>query len=471
MQTISTVRDNSGAVQHYVGMFTDITDIKEQQQRLEHIAHYDALTNLPNRVLLADRLRQAMAHCLRRGQTLAVAYLDLDGFKEVNDSHGHGVGDRMLIAVSQHIKEALREGDTLARIGGDEFVAVMVDLDDATHCEPVLMRLLRAAARPVTVDDKVLQVAASIGVTLYPKDNADPDLLLRHADQAMYFAKDAGKNQYHFFDVESAANVQSERESLQAVGLALERHEFVLHYQPKVNMRTGEVVGAEALIRWQHPQRGLLSPAAFLSTVENHTLAISIGEWVIATALAQMASWQKQGLELPVSVNIGASQLEQQGFPKRLAQLLANQPGIPAHCLQLEVLESSALDDTTLVSVSMQACMALGVTFALDDFGTGYSSLAYLRRLPAETLKIDQSFVRDMLSDPNDLAIVQGVISLAQAFRRSVIAEGVETRLHGDKLLELGCELAQGYGIARPMPADEVPDWAKRWQAQPNWKG
>ncbi len=469
MQTISVVRAVSGTAQHYVSLFTDITAQKQQQQHLERIAHYDALTNLPNRVLLADRLNQAMLLSQRRGNSLAVAYLDLDGFKQVNDTHGHGVGDEMLVLLSPLIKQALREGDTLARIGGDEFVALLVDLEDPTDCEPVLARLLQAASQPITVGDAVLRVSASIGVTLYPQDGADADLLLRHADQAMYIAKDSGKSRYHYFDVASATAMQTQRGSIQGIARGLEDREYVLHYQPKVNMKTGVVVGAEALIRWQHPQRGLLPPAAFLPIIEGHSLSVELGEWVIATAIAQMGAWHGQGLELPVSVNIGARQLQQADFVERLAQMLAAHGNVKPHCLQLEVVETSALEDTVRAGVVMQACKAIGVGFALDDFGTGYSSLTYLKRLPAETLKIDQSFVRDMLTNADDLAIVQGVIGLAGAFKRSVIAEGVESAAHGQLLLAMGCELAQGYGIARPMPAADLPLWVASWHANANW--
>ena len=251
---------------------------------------------------------------------------------------------------------------------------------------------------------------------------------------------------------------------------ALERGEFELYYQPKVNMRTRRVVGAEALVRWQHPQQGTLAPGAFLPDLEDNALGVTLGEWVIANALRQMDQWQQLGLQIPVSVNIAANQLQQVDFTERLQMLLREQSGVSAQQLQLEVLETSALLDITLVGKVMNDCRAIGVGFALDDFGTGYSSLTYLRHLPAETLKIDQSFVRDMLEDASDLAIVEGVIGLAKAFGRSVIAEGVETARHGNRLLEMGCELAQGYGIARPMPAAEVPDWVARWHTDAKWK-
>jgi diguanylate cyclase (GGDEF)-like protein/PAS domain S-box-containing protein len=469
MITISALRDPTGVTQNYVALFTDITSIKEHQKQLEHIAHYDALTNLPNRVLLADRLLLAMAQCQRRAQSLAVVYLDLDGFKAVNDKHGHDAGDELLIAVAQRMKEALREGDTLARIGGDEFVAVLVDLEHGQDCEPVLKRLLQAAATPVTATAAVLQVSASIGVTVYPQDQADADLLLRHADQAMYLAKQMGKNRYHLFDVDQDTAVQTQRESLEHIRQALERNEFVLHYHPKVNMKTGEVMGTEALIRWNHPERGLLPPDAFLPIIENLPLSVELGEWVIATALTQIAAWRATGLDMRVSVNIGARQLQQGDFVLRLQDLLRAHPEVSASQLELEVLETSAMEDIAQVSETMRTCRAMGVHFALDDFGTGYSSLTYLKHLPAEVLKIDRTFVRDMLNDPDDLSIVESVIGLARAFGRQVIAEGVETGIHAELLLALGCELAQGFGIAHPMPAHALPAWVATWQPDAAW--
>ncbi len=469
MLTISAVRNIKGETQHYVALFTDITVTKEHQSQLEHIAQYDALTGLSNRVLLADRLQQAMLQCQRRDQSIAVVYLDLDGFKAVNDKHGHDVGDGLLIAIAQRMKAALREGDTLARIGGDEFVAVLADLNQTSDSDLVLLRLLEAASDPTMVKEQTLQVSASIGVTFYPADCVDADQLMRHADQAMYQAKQAGKNRFHVFDLLHDAAMQDQQHGLQDIRYALERGEFVLHYQPKVNMRTGAVIGAEALIRWQNPERGLLPPAAFLPIVEGHDISLELGEWVIATALAQMSAWQADGIHIPVSVNISARQLQQSDFVVRLSGLLARYPDVLPNCLELEVLETSALDDAVQVSKTMHACRAIGVQFSLDDFGTGYSSLTYLKHLPAETLKIDRSFVRDMLSDPDDLAIVQGVVGLATAFNRNVIAEGVETAAHGAMLLSLGCELAQGFGIARPMPALDLPSWVMSWQAKPVW--
>jgi len=469
MQTISAVRDEHGNIQNYVSLFSDITPMKEHQHELEHIAHYDALTQLPNRVLLADRLQQAMIQSQRRHHVLAVVFMDLDGFKNVNDTHGHATGDTLLIDVSRRMKSALREGDTLARLGGDEFVAILADLEKVKDCEPVLARMLAAASEPVTVGPHSLQVSTSMGVTFYPQDGADADLLLRQADQAMYAAKQAGKNRYCLFDVAQDSAVRERRESIDRISQALSADEFVLYYQPKVNMRTEQVVGVEALIRWQHPIRGLLAPAEFLPIVDDHPVSVLIGEWVIKTALTQMATWIEVGFTIPVSVNVGARQLQQEGFVSKLRQILATRSDVDPKHLQLEVLESNALHDINEVGEIISACHAFGVSFALDDFGTGYSSLTYLKHLPAHTLKIDQSFVRDMLEDASDLAIVNGVIGLARAFGREVIAEGVETMTHRDMLLSIGCDVAQGYGVARPMPADRLTNWIVNWQIRPHW--
>ena len=464
------IRNEKGDIVNLHVVAQDITERKRAKEQLERIAHYDLLTNMPNRVLLADRLNQAMLQCKRRDQTLAVAFMDLDGFKAVNDLYGHNVGDKLLVKLSQRMEEALREGDTLARIGGDEFIAVMIGLESIEDSKPILKRLLKAAAEPVNLDDAVIQVSASIGVSLYPQDHVDADLLMRHADQAMYVAKQAGKNRYHFFDTAQDNANKTLGQSISEIFTALHRREFVLHYQPKVNMYTGEVIGVEALIRWQHPVRDLVPPMQFLPAIEGHAVSLELGEWVVDTALNQISQWRSIGVNLPISVNISAYQLQQVNFTTRLAALLAVHSDVPSNCLELEILETSALQDISQVSETMNACHDLGVRFALDDFGTGYSSLTYLKRLPAHMIKIDQSFVRDMLVDADDLAIVEGIVGLAKTFRREVIAEGVETIAHGVALLQLGCELAQGYGIARPMPSGDIPKWLSDWKADDSWK-
>ena len=467
---VSHVRKPDGSVDYIVAMVMDISERKAHQQQLEHMAHFDLLTGLPNRVLLADRLQLALAQAVRRQSTLAVAYLDLDGFKAINDQFGHAAGDHLLTVLSGHMKRALRQGDTLARLGGDEFVAILLDLPSVESSEPILSRLLAAAGKTVYQNGQALRVSASLGVTFYPQaEEMDADQLLRQADQAMYQAKQMGKNRYRIFDAEHDRSVRGHHESLERIRQALAAREFVLFYQPKVNMRTGAVMGAEALIRWQHPERGLLAPADFLPLIANHSLAIQLGEWVLDTAMNQIAAWRADGLFWQVSVNVDAIQLEQAVFVDRLRQQLAAHPALVAGDLELEVLETSALNDIAKVSSVMLACRAMGVGFALDDFGTGYSSLTYLKRLPVEVLKIDQSFVRDMLDNPDDLSILDGVLGLSRAFQRKVIAEGVETLAHGQMLLRLGCELAQGYAIARPMPAEAVPGWLATWRPDPSW--
>lgn len=467
--SISAVRDAAGRPINFVALLSDISPQKKHEQELEHIARYDVLTGLPNRALLADRLQQEMAHCVRRRKQLAVLFIDLDGFKQVNDLHGHTVGDELLVALSQRMKAALRDGDTLARMGGDEFVAVLTGLDQPKDCEVVLSRLLRSAAEPVDASGISLRVSASVGVTVFPQDAVSADQLLRHADHAMYQAKQSGKNRFHYFDVKDDAEVKTHREMLEEVSGALDRQEFVLHYQPKVNMKTGKVVGVEALIRWQHPVRGLLFPDAFLPAIKEHPISIQLGDWVIRTAVAQMAIWQAGQLDVSVSVNIDAMHLQHASFVARLTDILAQHPEVAPGQLDLEVLETSALEDMEHVSVTMRACCALGVGFSLDDFGTGYSSLTYLKRLPANLMKIDQSFVIGMVEDSDDFVIVEGVVGLAKAFGRAVLAEGVETLGHGELLLALGCELGQGYGIAKAMSADAVPAWVQEWRPDPSW--
>ncbi|MBI3286103.1 MAG: EAL domain-containing protein [Burkholderiales bacterium] len=468
--SISAVRDDSGTIQRYIGVFSDISQIKAHEAELDQIAHYDPLTGLPNRRLLADRFGQAILRSARNGNLLSVCFLDLDGFKAVNDQYGHPAGDQLLIGVAKNLKGVLRADDTLARLGGDEFVLLLSGIASPEECALVLDRILSAVSVPVAIDDALVSVSASIGVSLYPADNVDEDSLLRHADQAMYLAKEAGKNRYHLFDPESDRKAQVHRQYLDRLRKALSQQEFVLYYQPKVDLLNGEIVSVEALIRWRHPERGLLPPAEFLPHVNGSNLDQPVGEWVIDAALTQAERWHERGLAIQVSVNVSADHLLQADFCARLKAALEQHPGVPPAHFELEVLETAAIADMEQAVDVLRQCRELGVGFALDDFGTGYSSLTYLRKLPVDTLKIDQSFVRDMLHDVEDLGIVEGVIQLAGAFNRSVVAEGVETLEHGAALLRLGCRLAQGYGIARPMPAEQFPAWSLQWKKEAAWQ-
>ena len=401
---------------------------------------------------------------------LAVVYIDLDGFKQVNDTYGHDMGDKLLISISQHMKDALRECDTLARIGGDEFVAVLDDLETPNDCKPILKRLLKATSQTISVDDVLLSVSASIGVAISPHNGSNAELLIREADKAMYIAKENGKNHYHFFDEHCGIEARTLSENLNAVRHALAEGQFELYYQPKVNMRTLKVVGVEALIRWRHQEKGLLEPSEFLPFIEKHPIRIELGTWIINMALTQISHWNEQGLDLPISVNVSAYQLNDKNFLAQLTTAIEAHQNLRPNQLELEILETSGLDTMTHVKTLIYDCKKLGVSFSLDDFGTGYSSLSHLKNLPSDSIKIDRCFVKDMLTSPDDLAIVQGIISLAEAFDRNVIAEGVESAAHADKLLSMNCTIGQGFAIARPMPSAELPSWLNSWQAAPAWQ-
>lgn len=463
--TITGIRDEDGVLTHYVGLFSDITSQKIQAEHLEHIAHYDPLTGLPNRRLLADRLQQSMLRARRNDSSVAVAYLDLDGFKAVNDQHGHKCGDELLVAIARKIQNMVRESDTVCRLGGDEFVIVFDNIKSFQDCQPLIVRLLGAVSEPIIIGGQTLHVTGSVGISLYPQnEDIDADQLMRQADQAMYKAKMAGKDRFCLFDSLDYRNAVDRIEELETIRRAMANQEFALHYQPIIELRSGALNSVEALVRWNHPTRGCLSPAEFLPALEGHPLMLALENWILEEAAHQHERWLDAGLDVAVSVNLSAAQLHRKDFVSFLQALLAKHPQIKPRRLKLEVLETSALNDLDHVSSLMAACGDLGVSFSLDDFGTGYSSLRYLKQLPAKRIKIDQGFVRDMLEDPDDLSILEGVIGMAAAFKREVIAEGVETIQHAHMLIQLGCTMAQGYGIARPMPAEALIPWAAEWR-------
>lgn len=460
--SISVICDDAGRVQRHVAVFSDITYFKEHEAELSRVANYDALTGIPNRRLLADRLDQAIAYARRNGKLLAICYIDLDGFKFVNDRYGHGTGDLLLVDITLRLQEVLRAGDTVARLGGDEFVVLFNDLAQEAECFQVLDRIMQSIARPMQLDGLQVAVSASIGVTFYPADDEDGDTLLRHADQAMYVAKQSGKNRYYLYDPVHDQRVRLLHESRRRIAQGLAAGEFELYYQPMLELASDKITGIEALIRWNHPDRGLLHPAAFLPGIEDSELEITLGNWVMDNALAQLHAWEQAGVELTMSINISAGHLQSQNFVTGLQSKLEQYPEVPHGRLQIEVLETAALEDIGQTSEVIEACRKLGVSFALDDFGTGYSSLVYLRRLGADTLKIDQSFVQDMATNESDRAIVQGVIALAKAFKRQTVAEGLEDMQLVKTLAEMGCVYGQGYGIAYPMPAAEFLTWYKK---------
>ena len=450
-------------VQKYVSIRFDVTEKRQLMHTLQWRAERDELTGLPNRFLLSERLEQAIAAVQRYHGTLAVGMLDLDGFKRINDRYGHATGDRLLVAVADRLKQIIRGGDTLARLGGDEFVLVM-RVQDTEELESAMRRILSALSSVYTIDGIGIHISASIGVTLYPNDNEDAETLLRHADQAMYKAKQSGRDCFHLFDVSLDKKAKTAFETVIRVSEALHNGELCLYYQPKINLNSGAVIGFEALLRWQHPQEGLIPPLDFLPLVEQTDLIVEIGEWVIDQALNQIGRWAALGHTWSVSVNIAALHFQRADFTETLKSLLACHPNVAPQMLDIEIVESVALENIQHVSKRLIACQDLGVTFSLDDFGAGYSSLSYLKQLPTQSIKIDQSFIRHILDDKDSLVLTKAIIGLAKSFNREVIAEGVETVEQGVLLMSLGCDVAQGYGIAKPMPVEHVSHWVAQFQ-------
>ncbi len=448
---------------------SDITDQQVQREQLERQAHYDELTRLPNRARLSQLLDDAMRAADRDGYLLVVCYLDLDRFKPVNDRYGHAAGDRLLSELAGRLRSALRSreqwADSAARLGGDEFV-LLLRAGTLEEARLAVERVLRVVAQPYVIDplQDPVQVTASMGATVFPIDRSDADTLLRHADHAMYGAKQSGRNGYLFFDPEHRRRTEERVMAIGRVQEALDKSEFVLFYQPQVDMTSGQVRGFEALLRWDHPQQGLIAPMQFLPLIENTGLSSRVGDWVLSQALEHLSQWRRDGLDITVSVNISARHLQEPDFALRLSELLARHGDPLATYLELEMLETAAHADIEATSALLARCRSIGVRFALDDFGTGYSTLTYLKRLPVDTLKIDRSFVNHMLDDNQDRAIVEGVIGLARTFGCSVVAEGVESPAQARTLLDLGCVVGQGVGIAAPMPAGLVAGWTREYR-------
>jgi diguanylate cyclase (GGDEF)-like protein/PAS domain S-box-containing protein len=467
---VPVLDDATGRVNRYLSIRFDISEKHQLLHSLQWRVGHDVLTGLPNRAFLSDLLDQALEFSRHENIPLAVCMLDLDGFKAVNDGYGHASGDLLLVEVAKRLRTIVRGEDVVARLAGDEFVLVLRYVRDLPELRAALNRVLGAISAPYSLHGKGVNVFASIGVTLFPHDNQDAETLLRHADQAMYVAKQRGRNRFHLFDVSRDQEVKATHQTVERVRQALAAGELRVHFQPKVNMRRGEVVGFEALLRWEHPQHGMVPAREFLPLVEETDLIIDIGEWVMDQVLSQLHDWQQAGQGWPVSINIAARHFQRADFVDRLKHVLARHAQVAPQMLDLEIVESVAIENIQHVSACLQACQALGVQFSLGDFGTGYSSLSYLKRLQTQTIKIDKSFVRDILNDRDDLALTMAVIGLARAFGRQVIAEGLESIEHGELLLRLGCEVAQGHFIARPMPPAEVVGWVEGFVAPPQWQ-
>jgi len=452
---IAPVRNEAGAVSHYIGVHSDITDTKTHQDELARQANHDSLTGLPNRNLLWDRIDGVCARTLRYGNFAAIAFLDLDNFKLVNDSMGHTLGDHLLRAVAARLQAALRTTDTVARQGGDEFVLVLSDQKTEQQVAAELERIVQSFVKPFSIDGRDVFITASIGAALYPQDAKDPESLMKSAELAMYRAKESGRNSYQLYTLEMQTRV-TERLALESkLRQALARGEFELHYQPQVGLDDNRVFGCEALIRWKQPELGMVSPARFIPLAEETGLIVPIGEWVLRTACRQCKAWQDAGLPaIAVAVNISARQFREKNLLQLVAAILAETGLAPAQ-LELEVTESVIMQDAQQVIASLQAFRDMGVRLSVDDFGTGYSSLSYLKRFPVDRLKIDQSFVRDLCTDADDVAIAQAVITLGHTLNLRVIAEGVETPEQLAFLRRHQCDEIQGYLFGKPMPAED----------------
>lgn len=455
-QTINRVVDSSGKLTHYVGIFSDITHIKQSQEKLDHLGHHDALTDLPNRLLLNERLEQAIKHAQRHRTLMAVIFLDLDNFKHINDSLGHPVGDQLLQEVARVLLEAVRQDDTVARIGGDEFVLLLEDIGKPENAGIAAQKLAAVFAQPFQLADQAIHVTASLGICICPQDGEDPATLLRNADSAMYRAKEEGRNTYHFYTEELTRNA-FERVLLENnLRQAIDNGQLILLYQLQKELMSDRIIGLEALIRWMHPELGVISPAKFIPMAEESGLIHPIGDWVLKTACRQAKQWLDQGIEFGrVSVNIAGPQLQRGTLVSEVTRAL-EESGLPTQRLELEVTEGFIMQQPQAAITQLQALRELGLTLAIDDFGTGYSSLSYLKQLPIHKLKIDQSFVRDIPDDRNDMAIADAIIAMGKSLGMTVIAEGVETEAQAEFLKQAGCQEGQGYLYSRPVSAEEV---------------
>jgi diguanylate cyclase (GGDEF)-like protein/PAS domain S-box-containing protein len=468
----STIEDSAAPIHDRLGLVTggvivfhdvsmasamalEMSDLAQHDVLMSHLAQHDALTDLPNRTLLTDRLTQAISFAHRHGNQLAVLFLDLDGFKHINDSLGHAIGDKLLQSVATRLTACVRDSDTVSRYGGDEFVVLLSDVTHPADAAISARKILTALTRPHRVAEHDLAVTASIGLSTYPADGQDVETLIKNADTAMYEAKERGRNNYQFF--KSDMNVlAAQRKSLEdSLGLALEREEFVLHYQPKVDLNTGAITSVEALVRWQHPDRGLVPPLQFVPIAEDCGLIVPIGQWVLREACRQARAWQDAGLQaIPVAVNVSCTEFRSKDFLKNVQAILRHTRLEPRY-LELELTESVFMQHAESTSSTLEALKGMGVRLAVDDFGTGYSSLSYLRRFPIDVVKIDQSFVHKITSDTGDAIITNAVIHMGKSLKQRVIAEGVETVDQLTFLLAHGCDEGQGYYFNRPMVAQE----------------
>lgn len=453
--SISTVRNNQGEITHYVGIFSDITERKQAEERVRHLAHYDALTDLPNRTLFHDRLQQALIQAQRGHEQVAVMFIDLDRFKVINDTLGHSVGDLLLQAVAHRLTNCVRQGDTVCRQGGDEFVILLPEIGRAEDAALVAQKILDSVSQPFFLDGHELHISSSIGISFFPSDGGTVEALMKNADVAMYRAKDLGRNNFQFYLSDMNARSFEKLALENNLRHALAHDELELYYQPLVDAGDGKLIGAEALLRWHHPELGLLHPAQFIPLAEETGMIVPIGEWVLRSACTQAQAWLKQGhAPLRMSVNLSARQFRQLDLAGSVRKIL-DETGFAAHSLELEVTESTLMQNIEENVMTLKDLKSMGIGIAVDDFGTGYSSLNYLKRLPIDTLKIDRSFVGDVTVNRDDAAIVNAIISLARSLALRVVAEGVENQEQQAFLEDHHCDEMQGYHFSHPLPAPQ----------------
>ena len=434
-------------------VFHDVTAAREMSLQMTYLEQHDFLTDLPNRLLLNDRITQSIALACRQKRPIAVLFLDLDRFKFINDSLGHAIGDKLLQSVSTRLLASVRASDTVSRQGGDEFVILLSEITHPEDAATSARKILLSLSAPCSIEGHDLHINGSIGISVYPEDGADAETLIKNADTAMYHAKESGRNNFQFFKADMNRKAV-ERQSLEgSLHRALEREEFLLHYQPKVNLNTGEITGVEALVRWQQPDRGLVPPAQFVPVAEDCGLILPIGRWVLREACRQARAWQDAGLTpLPIAVNVSAVEFRDKGFVEGVRTILA-ETGLEARYLELELTEGVLMDDAESTASVLQELKMMGVHLAVDDFGTGYSSLSYLRQFPIDVLKIDRSFVNQITADPDDSTIVSAIINMAKSLKHHVVAEGIETQLQRAYLQTHRCAEGQGYLFSRPLGA------------------
>lgn len=452
--SVSAVHSSDQQIVNYIVILSDISERKASEERIRHLSEHDFLTGLPNRVLLLDRLHQAIASARRNRGKLAVLFLDLDRFKNINDSLGHHIGDKLLQTVAERLKKCVRGNDTVSRQGGDEFVVMLTDIGDSEQVAHIAGNILHAIGLPFHIESHTLTITTCVGISMYPEDGKDVDTLIKNADTAMYHAKESGRNNYQFFDHDMNARMVERLTLEHQLRVALDQSQLVLEYQPELDIGSGLIVGVEALLRWQHPDAGLLPPARFLHAAEASGLIVPIGDWVLQTACRQAKAWYDEGKPMRVGVNLSAIQFRQKDFLHKVRKAL-EQTGLPSRYLELEITESVLLDPAGGAMATMHALREMGVALAVDDFGTGYSSLSYLKHFPVDKLKIDQSFIRDLADDANDAAIIRAILIMAKSLKLKVIAEGVETTAQLDFLRAQGCDEFQGHYFTQAvLPAE-----------------